>query len=167
VHYINRTYKRSGTLWEGRFRSCLAQSDDYVLACCRYIELNPVRAGIVRHPREYRWNSYRVNAEGKMDELVSPHEEYRRLGRDPRGRREAYRALFKVPLDEALVQQIREAANGNYALGNQWFQAEIERALGRRATRSKAGRRPKAQAEHQSKKYVAPGMTARRNVAIR
>ena len=56
VHYINRAYKRSGTLWEGRFRSCLAQSEDYVLACYRYIELNPVRAGIVRHPREYRWS---------------------------------------------------------------------------------------------------------------
>jgi hypothetical protein len=77
--------KRSGTLWEGRFRSCLAQSDDYVLACYRYIELNPVRAERVRHPREYRWSSYRANAEGKMDELVSPHEEYRRLGREPTG----------------------------------------------------------------------------------
>jgi putative transposase len=151
VHYINRTYKRSGTLWEGRFRSCLAQAEDYVLACYRYIELNPVRAERVRHPREYRWSSYRANAEGKVDELVSPHEEYRRLGRDPRERREAYRAPFKVHLDGALVERIREATNGNYALGNQRFQAEIERALGRRATRGKAGRRPKARAEHHSK----------------
>jgi putative transposase len=106
---------------------------------------------MVRHPREYRWSSYRTNAEGKVDELVSPHEEYRRLGRDPRDRCEAYRALFKVHLDEALVERIREATNGNYALGNQRFQAEIEQALGRRATRGKAGRRPKAQAEHHSK----------------
>jgi putative transposase len=106
------------------------QSDDYVLACYRYIELNPVRAERVRHPREYRWSSYRANAEGKVDELVSPH---------------------KVQLDEALVERIREATNGNYALGNQQFQAEIEQALGRRATRGKAGRRPKAQAEHHSK----------------
>jgi putative transposase len=86
-----------------------------------------------------------------VDELVNPHEEYRRLGRDPRERRGAYRALFKVPLDEALVERIREAINGNYALGNQRFQAEIERALGRHARRGKAGRRPKAQAEHHSK----------------
>ena len=90
-----------------------------------------------------------------MDKLVSPHEEYRRLGQDPRDRREAYRALFKVHLDEALVERIREATNGNYALGSQRFQAEIERALGRRATRGKAGRRPKAQAEHHSKQ---PGL---------
>jgi putative transposase len=106
---------------------------------------------MMRHPREYRWSSYRTNAEGKVDELVSPHEEYRRLGRNLRERREAYRALFKVPLDEALVERIREATNGNYALGDQRFQVEVERALGRRATRGKAGRRPKAQAEHHSK----------------
>jgi putative transposase len=86
-----------------------------------------------------------------VDEFVSSHEEYRRLGRDPRDRREAYRALFEVPLDEALVERIREATNGNYALGNQRFQAEIEWTLGRRARRGKAGRRPKAQAEHHSK----------------
>ena len=86
-----------------------------------------------------------------MDELVSLHKEYRRLGRDPRERCEAYRALFKVQLDEALVERIREATNGNYALGNQRFQAEIEQALGRRARRGKVGRRPKAQAEHHSK----------------
>jgi putative transposase len=149
VQYINRTYKRSGTLWEGRFRSCLAQSEDYVLACYRYIELNPVRAGIVRHPREYRWSSYRANAEGKADELVSPHEQYLRMGRELRERREAYQALFKAHLDDTLVTQIRAATNGNYALGNQRFQLDIERALGRRATKGKAGR-PKAQAEHSS-----------------
>ncbi|MDQ3566033.1 MAG: transposase [Pseudomonadota bacterium] len=149
VQYINRTYKRSGTLWEGRFRSCLAQSEDYVLACYRYIELNPVRAGIVRHPREYRWSSYRANAEAKVDDLVSAHKQYLRLGRDLRERREAYRALFKAHLDDTLVTQIRAATNGNYALGNQRFQLDIERALGRRATKGKAGR-PRTQAQHPS-----------------
>src|SRR5258708_29444793 len=64
VQYVNRTYRRSGTLWEGRFRSCLAQSEDYVLACYSYIELNPVRAGMVRHPVDYRWSSYRVHGQG-------------------------------------------------------------------------------------------------------
>ena len=58
VQYVNRTYRRSGTLWEGRFRSCLTQSEDYVLACYRYIELNPVRAGMVLKPQDYRWSSY-------------------------------------------------------------------------------------------------------------
>jgi putative transposase len=87
-------------LWEGRFRSCLAESEHHLLACCRYIELNPVRAGIVSHPRQYRWSSYRVNAEGKASDLIVPHEVYRRLGRSADARREAYRALFHVPPDE-------------------------------------------------------------------
>ena len=67
VQYVNRVYRRSGTLWEGRFRSCLTQTDDYVLACYRYIELNPVRAAMVRHPRDYRWSSYPANADGKQE----------------------------------------------------------------------------------------------------
>ncbi|MDR6234574.1 REP element-mobilizing transposase RayT [Pseudomonas psychrotolerans] len=62
VQYVNRTYRRSGTLWEGRFRSCLMQEEAYVLACYRYIEMNPIRACMVEHPAEYRWSSYRVNA---------------------------------------------------------------------------------------------------------
>lgn len=80
VQYINRTYKRSGTLWEGRFRSCLTQSEEYVLACYRYIELNPVRAPMVEHPAEYPWSSYQVNGQGQQGELNTPHEEYLRLG---------------------------------------------------------------------------------------
>ena len=76
VQYINRTYRRSGTLWEGRFRSCLTQSEEYVLACYRYIELNPVRADMVVHPREYRWSSYCANAEGRKNKLLTPHEQY-------------------------------------------------------------------------------------------
>ena len=80
VQYINRTYKRSGTLWEGRFKSCLAQSEDYVLACYRYIELNPVRANMISHPRDYRWSSYCANAEGQLDALLTKHVEYLGLG---------------------------------------------------------------------------------------
>jgi REP-associated tyrosine transposase len=82
VQYINRVYRRSGTLWEGRFRSCLTQTEEYVLACYRYIELNAVRAAMVLHPREYRWSSCHRNALGKADPLVVRHEQYRRLGRD-------------------------------------------------------------------------------------
>jgi putative transposase len=82
VQYINRTYHRSGTLWEGRFRSCLMQTESYVLACYRYIELNPVRAAMVNHPREYPWSSYRFNAEGRNDELITAHEEYMRLDKE-------------------------------------------------------------------------------------
>ena len=140
VQYINRSYKRSGTLWEGRFRSCLTQTEDYVLACYRYIELNPVRAGMVNQPQDYRWSSYHTNGLGKVSNLIIPHEEYARLGQDQQTRLESYRALFKAHLDEDLVGQIRNATNGNFALGGERFQQEIETALGRRARRGQAGR---------------------------
>src|SRR5688572_15902363 len=100
VQYVNRSYRRSGTLWEGRFRSCLIDSEPYLLACQRYIELNPVRAVMMRHPRQYRWSSYRANAEGKSGDLVTPHDQYLRLGRSAEARREAYRELFHAAPDE-------------------------------------------------------------------
>ena len=143
VQYINRIYQRSGTLWEGRYRSCLTQSEDYVLACYRYIELNPVRAGMVKHPREYPWSSYRCNAEGKKSELLTPHDQYLGLDRQELSRREAYRDLFKAHVDRDVDNQIRLATNGNYVLGNKRFEEQIARALGRRVTKGKAGR-PKA-----------------------
>ena len=142
VQYVNRTYQRSGTLWEGRFRSCLTQTEDYVLACYRYIELNPVRANMVRHPRVYKWSSYRANAEGRDNPLITPHDQYRRRGRTWATRRESYRALFKGHIDEQELNEIREATNGNYALGNKRFQEQIEAVLGQRAQRGKAGRPP-------------------------
>ena len=140
VQYVNRSYRRSGTLWEGRFRSCLAQSEDYVLACYRYIELNPVRAGMVRQPADYRWSSYRVNGQGASSRLVVPHEQYLRLGANAADRCEAYRALIGEQLGADVVTEIREATNGNIALGNERFRAEIEAALGRRARHGKPGR---------------------------
>ncbi|HUW25681.1 MAG TPA: transposase [Gallionella sp.] len=140
VQYVNHTYQRSGTLWEGRFRSCLTQTEDYVLACYRYIELNPVRAGMVIRPQDYRWSSYHTNALGKASRFIVPHEQYLRLGREGAERRETYRALFKAHLDEEVVGQIRSATNGNYALGSERFQREIGAALGRRAHRGQSGR---------------------------
>ncbi len=140
VQYANRAYRRSGTLWEGRFRSCLAQSEGYVLACYRYIELNPVRADMVTHPREYRWSSYRINAEGKASDLVTPHRQYLRLAKDPAERRAAYRTLFRSELDPETLKEIRDATNGGYALGGKRFLSQIEAATGRRVTRGKAGR---------------------------
>jgi putative transposase len=140
VQYVNRNYRRTGTLWEGRFRSCLTQNEDYVLACYRYIELNPVRAGMVRRPQDYRWSSYHANGLGRANALVSPHAEYLKLGRDDAERREAYRALFRAHVDETLTEEIRDATNGNFVLGNERFQAQIAKALGRRVARGKAGR---------------------------
>jgi putative transposase len=140
VQYVNRTYQRSGTLWEGRFRSCLIQEEDYLLACQRYIELNPVRAGMVAHPAEYRWSSYGVNAQGEADALVKPHSLYVALGLDNAGRQMAYRELFRDELESGLVDDIRRATNGNFALGNERFAAQISAAVGRRATPGKPGR---------------------------
>ena len=140
VQYINRSYQRSGTLWEGRFRSCLAQSANYVLACYRYIELNPVRAGMVTHPRHYPWSSYRVNAEGSLSELITPQEEYLALGNGNRSIRKAYRGLFERPLDANVVSDIRASTNGNFVLGNERFKQEIAAILGTRVTPARAGR---------------------------
>ena len=140
VQYINRTYRRSGTLWEGRYKSCLTQSEDYVLACYRYIELNPVRADMVNHPRAYKWSSYRTNAEGLKSKLITPHEQYLSINRGDLERRKSYRALFKAHFDQAVHDEIRKATNGNYVLGNSRFQEQIAQALGRRVTRGKAGR---------------------------
>ena len=140
VQYINRTYGRTGTLWEGRFRSCLAQQETYLLTCQRYIELNPVRAGMVEHPRAYRWSSYRANAEGRRDELVTPHEQYHRLGRRDEDRRKAYRLLFKGHFDADMLENIRSSTNGNFALGNDRFREQIEKTLGKRVSARRPGR---------------------------
>lgn len=140
VQYINRTYRRSGTLWEGRFKSCLVQEEDYLLGCYRDIELNPVRAGMVRHPAEYRWGSYRVNAQGEESGFITPHPLHRSLGLTDDERYAAYKELFRYQLDPGLIDEIRQATNGNYALGTERFRKEVEEMLGRRATRGKPGR---------------------------
>lgn len=145
VQYVNRINNRTGTLWDGRFRSCLTQAEDYVLACHRYIELNPVRAGMVSHPRQYRWSSYGANGEGKTSALLTPHPQYLRLGRGDPDRLENYRALFRAPVDKGTIDEIRQATNGNYALGSHKFQEKIAAALGRRAARGRAGRPRRAE----------------------
>jgi putative transposase len=116
------------------------QREAYVLACYRYIELNPVRAGMVVHPRDYPWSSYRANGEGADDPLVTPHDEYRRLGNNDPERRFNYCGLIRSRLDRTLVAEVRDATNGNYALGGDRFKAEVEHVLRRRATPGKKGR---------------------------
>jgi len=95
VYYVNKTYKRSGTLWEGRYKSSLIDSDRYMLTCMRYIELNPVRAKMVNHPGEYQWSSYQNSAHGIENELIEHHPLYLALDNDPKKRQEAYRELFR------------------------------------------------------------------------
>jgi len=140
VQYINKTYKRSGTLWEGRFRSCIIQDQEYLFSCQRYIEMNPVRAGMVKHPGEYRWSSYLDNTQGGEFTLVTPHLLYQHLGRTDTERQAAYRDLFCCELESEEMDKIRKATNGNFVLGNEKFQKEISNVLGRRVTPGKAGR---------------------------
>src|SRR5690606_7071247 len=99
VRYVNATYRRTGTLWEGCYRAAPIDSQAYFRTCCRYFELNPVRACIVAHPGDYRWSSYRANALGSADALVREHALYRALGATAGAREEAYRQLFDTALD--------------------------------------------------------------------
>jgi putative transposase len=138
VQYFNLTTKRTGTLWEGRYRATVVDTERYLLACYRYIELNPVRAGLVTHPRDYRWSSYRANALGVTDPLVAPHASYTALGAENRVRQTAYRALFREGVDEPTLHEIREATNKGWALGRASFRDEISR-LDRRAWPSPKG----------------------------
>ena len=140
VQYVNRTYQRSGSLWEGRFRSCLVQSNRYVFSCYRYIELNPVRAAMVEHPAEYRWSSYRVNAQGEACDLLSPHPTYLALAATRAKRAAVYRSLFNDVLPPDLVEELRAATTGNYAVGSARFKRDVEAALGRRAVPGRSGR---------------------------
>jgi putative transposase len=140
VQYINRTYKRSGTLWEGRFRSSIIEQHHYLFICQRYIEMNPVRAGIVNHPGEYLWSSYRINGRGDRSDLITQHVLYQDLGHDDEERQLAYRELFRHELEPGEIDKIRKATNGNFALGSGRFAGEISEILGRRVTPGKAGR---------------------------
>jgi len=140
VQYFNYTYQRTGTLWEGRYKATVIHSEAYLLTCSRYIELNPVRAGMVPHSREYPWSSYHWHAHGKADELLSDHALYRRLGSTPEERHSAYRELFRFHLTEASLEAIREATNKGWALGNERFRAKVEALSGRRAVPLPKGR---------------------------
>ena len=132
VRYINDAYNRSGTLWEGRFKSALVDSDRYLLVCSRYIEMNPVRAGMTDLPQDYRWSSYHHNAMGKADPMLSPHARYQALGIGPAERQAAYSGLFKEALGENDLLALRKATNDCTMVGNDKFQAEIATMLARR-----------------------------------
>lgn len=145
VQYFNRRHQRSGTLWEGRFRSCLVDNEQYLLTCQRYIELNPVRAGMVETPEAYPWSSYRANALGADDALLTPHVVYAGLGRHDADRRAAYRYLFLDGLSEQQLTEIRHATNGNRPLGPGAFVAEVKNVAGQHAVPKRRGRPPRVE----------------------
>jgi len=138
---LHKRHGRTGTLWEGRFRSSVVDSEPYLLTCQQYIELNPVRAGMVGHPADYAWSSYLVNASGSPSGLVTPHELYLRLGRGSTERADAYRKLLRRNLSENHLKQIRDAINGGFALANAPFGHRVQATTDRPVLRRKPGRK--------------------------
>lgn len=146
VQYYNFCYQRTGTLWEGRYKATLVDSESYLLTCMRYIELNPVRARMVAHPSEYIWSSYHCNALGQSNALLSPHVEYQRLGNIADVRQLVYRQLFHHHIPESSVAEIRAATNKAWVLGSDHFKRRIQQKLARRVEpAAKGGDRKSAQ----------------------
>lgn len=142
VQYVNKRNKRTGTLWEGRYRASLVEAERYLLTCYRYIELNPVRArGLATTtPGDYRWSSYQANALGRGDAWLTPHPLYTNLGRMPADRQACYRALFEDALSAEALAEIRQSANQGVVLGGETFREQIEVALDIRARPGHRGR---------------------------
>lgn len=140
VRHINQTYQRHGGLWEGRYKCNVIESKAYLLACMRYIELNPVRAGMVAHPAKYRWSSYAANGLGVSNAVLSQQAEYVALGRSPEVRQSAYRELFDQEEEPDELALLRSALQTGTPLGNSRFIKEIEVALGLKVGFSRRGR---------------------------
>jgi putative transposase len=140
VQYINTTYRRTGTLWDSRYKSSLIQAETYLVSCQRYIELNPVRAAMVDDPAHYRWTSYRHNALGQANPYLTPHPLYLALGQNDKERQVAYRGLFRAQLDDEAISDIRLALNQSQPLGNSRFYARIEAMTGQRREAKPRGR---------------------------
>jgi len=148
VPYINQTYGSSGSIWEGRYKASLIHDEEYLLSCMRYIELNPVRADMVRSPAHYRWSSYRHNGQGKEDALITPHALYLALGKTLPTRLAAYKALFKAHLDDGVLEDIRSAWQTGTPLGNDFFRQKVEAKLKCKVGQARRGRprRPRDEA---------------------
>ena len=140
VQYVNRRYKRYGTLWQGRFKSCLVQDDGYLLICHRYIELNPVRACMVTRPSEYRWSSHQHNAHGVHNPLLQAHSLYTSLAQDQREREAIYRKMFADELSTDDLREVREAVNSNTIFGSERFAESMESAWGNNILPRRPGR---------------------------
>ena len=139
VQYFNHLYNRTGTLWEGRYKATLIDTETYLMICYRYIELNPIRANICDYPDEYRWSSYGANALGLADKLVTPHKYYQALSGNTMDRLAHYRGLFDGHLDERTLEEIRYSTQNGWVLGNDKFKDEIENHLQRRTRPLKRG----------------------------
>jgi len=140
VQSFNRAHERTGPLWEGRFRSHLVDDGAYLFRCHRYIELNPVRAGMVSQPWEFPWSSYRHNAGLDSSILITAHRRYTELGPTHADRTARYRSYFESPPTESELAEIRHAINSGSAFGSSQFLSDLELRLGRRARARSRGR---------------------------
>ena len=160
VRHFNDRHGRTGTLWEGRYRSSLVDEQRYVLACYRYIELNPVRAGMVRAPEDHPWSSHHFNALGGRDDLLTPHPVYLALG-DDRRRTAVYREIVEAGMPSEELDAVRVHLAAQRALGSAEFQAEVATRLGRECTPRRPGRPSKAKVGQAvslvSEKHTDPG----------
>jgi len=139
VRYYNDKHARTGTLWEGRYKAAIVDHEDYLLLCMRYIELNPVRAGMVKAGGDYAWSSFRANAFGARDNLLRPHALYLSLGADGRSRCSAYRAAIGVPVSDLDLARIRDATQFAWGLGSERFLQRLH-VQARRGQRLPLGR---------------------------
>jgi len=155
AYYLNKSYKRSGTVWEGRHKSSLVDADNYLLKCYRYIELNPVAAGMVQSPQEYKWSSYRCNAWNEAQALVTPHVNYLSLADNTEERCYRYRELFKAQQCEKDLHLIRSAMHYCQPVGDSRFKKSIERQIGHRLGYAKRGR-PRKESDVIAENLIPP-----------
>lgn len=147
VQHFNRRYGRTGTLWEGRYRSFIAETARYVLACYRYIELNPVDAGMVNDPATYPWSSYGANTGTRADPLIAAHSEFLALGSEAAGRHASYARLVADGIEPSLLREIREAEDKGYPLASEAFKADLAARVGLKTEPGRPGRPGKKERE--------------------
>jgi putative transposase len=140
VRYFNDLQGRSGTLWEGRYRSTLIQADRYLLACMAYIDLNPVRAGLAVEPADYPWSSHGHYVGLHADRLVTPHPLFWTLGNTPFAREAAYAEMVRGGITEDLRAALTSSALNGWAMGDQQFVADLQKKTARRVEKMQAGR---------------------------
>jgi len=143
VQYFNRRYRRIGTLWQGRFFACVAESAHYVLNCYRYIDRNPVDARLVDSAAAYRWSSYAANTGARQDNLITPHAEYLALSAETDRRHVCYRRLVEETLEESVREDIEAATRTGYPLASDAFKARLAGSLDRKTEPGRPGRRGK------------------------
>lgn len=161
VQYFNRRYGRSGTLWEGRYRSSLIQSATYLMRTYRYIERNPVRAGMAASPCDYPWSSHAGNCGRAENKLLTPRPEYLSLGTDERSRLTAYEAFVAIPDEPGFLLAIRDATNGGFALVDESFKSQLPPERRHRLARRRPGPAPKVAAPQTDDLFAELGLRPR------